>query len=138
MWSKRRVGRAVRPTGSGRTHIAARGGAALAAGAPGSWGIGTGWGKDQDWGDPEKGPRGREGWQGREGDGGALPRRGPPVPRAGGGGGGGGAGGGRGAGKGKGAKEERKGHTGRWLLLRRRTWAGTGRGRRVSRRLTGG
>lgn len=45
----------MRPTGSGRTHIAGRGGAALAAGAPGSSGMGTGWGKDQGWGDPTKG-----------------------------------------------------------------------------------
>lgn len=75
MWGRRKAARAVRPTGSGRTHIAARGGAALAAGAPGSSGMGTGWGKDQGWGDPTKGPRGREGCQGRKGGGGGEGKR---------------------------------------------------------------
>lgn len=56
MRRKRRAVRARRPTGSERTHIAARGGAALVAGEPGSWGMGTGWGKDRDRGDPKKGP----------------------------------------------------------------------------------
>lgn len=49
---------AGRPKGSERTHIAARVGTVLAAGAPGSWGLGTGLGKDRDWGDPAKGPKG--------------------------------------------------------------------------------
>lgn len=79
MWRKRRAVRAVRavrPKGSGRTHIAARGSAALVAGAPGSSGMGTGWGKDEGWGDPTKGPRlGREGCQGREGGGEGKGRR---------------------------------------------------------------
>lgn len=40
--------KAGRPTGSEKTNIAARRGAALAAGEPGSCGMGTGWGKDRD------------------------------------------------------------------------------------------
>lgn len=65
----RRRRRAGRPTGSERTHIAARGGTVLAAGAPGSWGVGTGLGEERGWGGPAKGPKGREGWQGGGGGG---------------------------------------------------------------------
>ena len=68
MWKKQKVVMAGRPKGSERTHIAARGGRVLAAGAPGSWGLGTGLGKDRDWGDPAKGPKG--GKVGRVGGGG--------------------------------------------------------------------